>query len=204
MTAYSYRTNNYLIFAYNTAKFSTRYTGIQNLPNRFETSDAVISRDGKVIYLVFDNSYHIAALCTPLGRASNCTDRLLPWPDSSLATKTSSFEGLAYDQISNTYFVVQEALKTDVKKVFRGNVFEIRIDTKDSTPIQVLESCMVNWVFTSENKGFEGLEFVRHSISGRSYLLGLCEANDCNRDSTFDNHGRILVLEKKSATKKSK
>ncbi|CAF4183741.1 unnamed protein product, partial [Rotaria magnacalcarata] len=71
-------------------------------------------------------------------------------------------------------------------------------------PIRVLESCIVNWNFASDNKGIEGLEFVSHQGTGKSYLLGLCEANGCNHKSTSDNDGRILVLEKKKANNKGK
>ncbi|CAF5138897.1 unnamed protein product, partial [Rotaria magnacalcarata] len=53
-----------------------------------------------------------------------------------------------------------------------------------STPIRVLESCIINWNFSTDNKGIEGLEFVTHQSSGRSYLLALCEVNECDPKST--------------------
>ncbi|CAF3841711.1 unnamed protein product [Rotaria magnacalcarata] len=71
------------------------------------------------------------------------------------------------------------------------------------TPIRVPESCIINWDFSTDNKSIEGLEFVMYQGSGHSYLLGLCEANDCNPKSTSNTNGRILVLEKKEATKTS-
>ncbi|CAF1202110.1 unnamed protein product [Adineta steineri] len=154
--------------------FTFRYSGIAKLPNDFETSDIVLRRDG-------------------------CTDRLLAWPDASLSTKKSQFEGMIYNPVDDTYFVAQEAIKTSNSKIFRSNVFEISIDLKDATPVRVLESCMINWNFTSDNKGIEVLEFVSHTTSSRTYLLALCEANDCNDQSKPDNKGRILVLEKKKA-----
>ncbi|CAF1337357.1 unnamed protein product [Adineta steineri] len=156
-----------------------KYSGIAKLPNDFETSDIVLRRDGQVIYAVFDNSYHIGAFCTSLGQSQGCTDRLLAWPDASLATKKSQFEGMIYNPVDDTL---------------------IFIDLKDATPIRALESCMINWNFTSDNKGIEGLEFVSHTTSARTYLLALCEANDCNDQSKPDNKGRILVLEKEKAT----
>ncbi|CAM4910424.1 unnamed protein product [Rotaria socialis] len=79
-----------------------------------------------------------------------------------------------------------------------------RIILTDSTPIRVLESCTINWDFTANNKGIEGLEFITHQGSGHSYLLGLCEVNDCDPKSTSNNNGRILVREKKEATKTRK
>ncbi|UJR20022.1 hypothetical protein I4U23_023156 [Adineta vaga] len=178
------------------------YNELEMVPNRFEASDVVLSRDGHVMYVVFDNTYQIGALCTSLGRSFNCTDRLLSWPDSSLDGKDSSFEGVTYNPLAGTYFVIQETIPTNSKKVFQANVFEIRIDMKDSIPIRVVESCIVNWEFGSENKGFEGLEFVFHERSGQTYLLGLCEANKCDHTSASGNDGRIVVLEKKQATAK--
>ncbi|CAF3271423.1 unnamed protein product [Rotaria socialis] len=156
-----------------------------------------------MIFVVFDNTYHIGTICTPFGQSFNCTDQLLAWPDASLATTDSQFEGITYNSINDTYFVAQETIQTEMKEVFRANIFEIRIILTDSTPIRVLESCTINWDFPTDNKGIEGLEFVTHQGSGHSYLLGLCEANDCNPKSTSNNNGRILVLEKKEATKTS-
>ena len=66
----------------------------------------------------------------------------------------------------------------------------------------------LKWEYKSENKGFEGLEFVVHEKTGKSYLFGLCEANKCASrisEKTIEDdigHGRIVVLEKKERTKK--
>ncbi|CAF3808173.1 unnamed protein product [Rotaria magnacalcarata] len=177
-----------------------RYDEVEKSPNRFEASDIVLSRDGHVMYVVFDNTYQIGAICTALGRSFNCTDRLLDWPDSSLNRKKSGFEGMTYNPTNGNHFVIQESIETDVKKVFKANVFEIHINTKASSPIRIVESCMVNWEFGSENKGFEGLEFAFHRSSGNTYLLGLCEANKCDHKSASINDGRIVVLKKQKAT----
>ncbi|CAF4851060.1 unnamed protein product, partial [Rotaria sp. Silwood1] len=182
--------------------FQFAYNEIETIPNRFEASDVVLSRDGHVMYVVFDNTYQIGAICTSLGRSFNCTDRLLDWPDLSLNKKKSGFEGMAYNPMSGTYFVVQEAIETNTKNLYKANVFEIFINPKDSTPIRLVESCLANWDFGSDNKGFEGLEFVFHRSSGQTYLLGLCEANKCDHKSASNNDGRIVVLEKKTATTK--
>ncbi|CAM4826101.1 unnamed protein product [Rotaria magnacalcarata] len=115
---------------------SSSHGQIETLPNRFETSDVVLRRDNQVVLAVFDNSFHVGALCTPFGRSLNCTDQLLAWPDASLATETSGFEGITYNPIDDTYFIAQETIKTDKKKI--------------------------NWNFASDNKGIEGLEFVSH------------------------------------------
>ncbi|CAF0816266.1 unnamed protein product [Didymodactylos carnosus] len=141
--------------------------------------------------------------------SSNCTDQLFAWPDES-TNKESQFEGIAYNPMHDTYFVVQEAIKSvDDKKKFNPNVFEIRFTTSDSIPvIQILESCPAHWDFDSDNKGFEGLEFIAHQHTKQSYLLGLCEANSCasksarRRASNPTGNGTLIVLEKKEATSK--
>ena len=75
--------------------------------------------------------------------------------------------------------------------------------------MHVIESCRVQLEFDSDNKGFEGLEYVIHQKRGKTYLFGLCEANKCTSRVTEKpketdlGHGRIVVLEKKEATKKS-
>ncbi|CAF3562210.1 unnamed protein product [Adineta steineri] len=179
------------------------YNEMEMFPDRFESSDVILSRDGHVMYVVFDNMYNIGVICTSLGRSFNCTDELLEWPQSSLKNKKSSFEGIAYNPRSETYFVVQEAIPTDNKKIFQANVFEISINQKDSIPVRIIESCLINHDFDTQNKGFEGLEFVLHQKSKKSYLLALCEANQCNHKSTTDNNGRVVVLEKTKSTSKS-
>lgn len=155
------------------------------------------------MYVVFDNTYQIGAICTSSGRSLNCTDRLLDWPDPSLKGKKSSFEGIAYNPLSDTHFLVQEAIETSTTKVFQANVFEIHINLTDLIPVHIIESCSVDLDFRSENKGFEGLEFIFHQSSGQTYLLGLCEANKCDYKSTSQNDGRIVVLKKNKATTKS-
>jgi hypothetical protein len=156
------------------------------------------------MYVVFDNAFYIGAFCV---HSSNCTDQLLAWPDKSVDQVESQFEGIAYNSLQDTYFIVQEAIPTtDDTKKFQPNIFEIRIGKNDSNfNIQIIESCKVEMKFESNRKGFEGLEFVNSQKIGKSYLFGLCEANKCASEKTNDNdlgNGRIVVLEKKEATNK--
>ena len=168
--------------------------------SRYEASDVVLRPDGQMIYVVFDNSFKIGAFCTS---GSNCVDTLLDWPDASVEKVPSDFEGMAYNRVNGTYFVVQEAIPSpSQKKKFQPNVFEIVLPQR-GTSVQVLESCLVNWFFDSDSKGFEGLEFVTHQRTGKSYLLGLCEANLCasrlekDRESNHLGNGRLILLEKR-------
>jgi hypothetical protein len=178
------------------------------LPKNFEASDVILRSDGQVMYVVFDNSFQIGAFCTS---PSNCTDQLLNWPDESVRGLDSQFEGIAYNSLQDTYFVVQEAVPMiDDKKKFQPNIFEIRIGKEKSSPtVQIIESCRVDMEFDSDSKGFEGLEFVIRQKNEKTYLFGLCEANKCagsisDKANVSDlGEGRIVVLEKKESTKKS-
>ena len=62
-----------------------------------------------------------------------------------------------------------------------------------------LESNQVNFSFESENKGFEGLEWVEKN--GNEYLLALCEGNKCKggKKGRQPGGGRIQVLEKQES-----
>jgi hypothetical protein len=174
--------------------------------HRYEASDVVIRPDGQIFYVVFDNSFRIGAFCTS---ASNCADRLLDWPNPSQQKGKSDFEGMTYNRVNGTYFVVQEAIPSaSQKEKFQPNVFEIDIPHQ-ATSVRVIESCLVNWFFDSDSKGLEGLEFVIHQRTGKSFLLGLCEANLCasklNKDRESNNlgNGRLILLEKVAATSSS-
>lgn len=161
---------------------------------------------------MFDNTFQIGAFCTSLAVLSTgCTDTLLDWPDDSVRKLDSDFEGMAYNSLNGTYFVVQETIPSpSTPKKFQPNVFQIRIDPLvEPSKLQILESCLVNWQFDSDSKGFEGLEFIVHQRTGKSYLLGLCEANECasklynDRESNNLGNGRLIVLEKREASEQS-
>jgi hypothetical protein len=182
------------------------------LPKKFEASDVILRSDGQVTYVVFDNTFQIGAFCTDSAmQMTSCTDQLLDWPDKSVDELDSQFEGIAYNSLQDTYFIVQEAIPTiNDKKKFQPNIFEIRIGKNNSnSKIQIIESCRVDMELDSDGKGFEGLEFVVSQTTGKIYLMGLCEANKCAskipnkaKDIDFGN-GRLVVLEKKEATKKN-
>jgi hypothetical protein len=162
------------------------------------------------MYAVFDNTFHIGAFCvdsnTPM---KNCANQLLPWPDKSAEDLESQFESIAYNSLQDTYYIAQEAIPTLYnKKKYQPNIFEIRIGKNGSNlNIQIIESCRVEMEFESDSKGFEGLEFVVSQTKGKTYLFGLCEANGCassKSESGADlGNGRLVILEKSEATKKS-
>ena len=165
------------------------------------------------MYIIFDNNYQIGAFCTPRTSKSNeCTDQLLDWPDEAMRGEISEFEGIAHNSVNGTYFIIQETVPSTLQQEkLESNIFEIRITANDSAPsILLLESCRVEWEFESISKGFEGLEFIVHRKTGKSYLLALCEANNCSmatiQKEGVNNlgNGQIVVLGKREATRTSK
>jgi len=164
------------------------------------------------MYVVFDSTYQIGAFCTPSAlQKNNCIDKLLDWPDAPVDEFDSEFEGIVYNPLRGTYYIVREAIPTkENPEIFKPIIIEIRITDTNSPIVKVVESCGANFSFTTDSKGFEGLEFVTHQQTGKSYLLALCEANLCasinvpvREDNNLGN-GRLVVLEKKAATSSSR
>jgi len=164
------------------------------------------------MYVIFDNSFQIGGFCTPQAtQSSNCTDQLLDWQDEAMRDFVSEFEDIAYNSLNGTYFIIQETIPPTLNKVTLGsNIFEIRITSDDLiSSVLLIESCEVEWEFESKSKGFEGLEFMVHQMTGKSYLLALCEANNCSMATIQEGaaknlgNGQIVVLEKREATSDS-
>jgi hypothetical protein len=164
------------------------------------------------MYVVLDNTYQIGAFCTPSASEKNdCTDQLLDWPDKSVRGLNSDFEGIAYNPLRDTYYVAREVIPTTENlEVFKPIIIEIRITNTKKPRIKILSSCVANVSYTSKSKGFEGLEFVTHQQTGKSYLLALCEANLCEsellpeREDNNLGNGRLVVLEMKAASSSGK
>lgn len=176
---------------------------VSTIPRRLEASGVELTPDGSMMYIIFDNTFLIGAFCNSLwNHTRSCRNRLLKWPVNIPNKVNSEFEGIAYNPSSDTYFVIQETVPSTQQREFNSNVFEIRIDPdKDTIPIELIESCRVVWTFSSSGKGFEGLEFMLHQQTNKSYLLALCEGNDCkpkpgSGQNTNIGQGRIVVLEK--------
>jgi hypothetical protein len=164
------------------------------------------------MYVVFDNTFQIGAFCTPSAIQKNgCTDKLLDWPDASVRDVIPDFEGIVYNPLRGTYYIVREVIPTiENPNIFKPIIIEIRISNSNSPIVQILETCTANMSFTSRSKGFEGIEFVTHQQTNKSYLLALCEANLCAsttsliREENNLGNGRLVVLEKQAATSSRK
>jgi hypothetical protein len=76
---------------------------------------------------------------------------------------------------------------------YKPYIAKVKVNKK-STDYEVLQRCEVNFTLTHENKGFEGISYVR-TLDGENYLLGLCEGNYCTggRQGRQPGNGRIIV-----------
>ena len=184
-----------------------------DIPNHFEASGVILRPDGHMMYIVFDNTFQIGAFCTPLAvRTLNCTNKLLDWPNKTLNKVKSEFEDIAYNPMTDTYFIIQETIPSSLHPdEFNSNIFQIQITPENPMlPINIIESCYVSWTFDSSNKGFEGIQFITHHKTGKNYLLALCEANKCTMHSMFKElitnlgNGRLAVLERHKNSIKGK
>jgi len=177
--------------------------------DHLEASGVELRPDGLVMYVIFDNTFQIGAFCTSRStQSTHCTDQLLDWPDETMRGVVSEFEGIAYNSLNGTYFIIQETIPLALNNDKLGsNIFEIRITSDDLiSSVHLIESCQVEWEFESTSKGFEGLEFMVHKKTGKSHLLALCEANNCSMATIQEGapknlgNGQIVVLEKSEAT----
>ena len=131
-------------------------------------------------YIVFDNHRQALRINTKLTKA-----KLL-----GKATKKDGFEGMSYNPVNNTFYVVEESLD------HKGD-WNARLRVMDTDFIQTSKKQWFDYAFESENKGFEGLTALEHN--GISYLLALCEGNDCRagKKGKRVGGGTIKVFEKK-------
>ncbi|CAF4767116.1 unnamed protein product, partial [Rotaria sp. Silwood1] len=180
-----------------------------NIPDAFETSGVVLRPDTLIMYIIFDNTFQIGVFCTWLAiRTINCTNKLLDWPDNTFNKLNSEFEGIAYNSLTDTYFIVQETISSNVSSnEYNSNIFEVQITTNVTfSSINLIQSCRINWTFESTSKGFEGLEFMMHHKRNKNYLLALCEGNKCKPQSNSEDpvtslgNGKLVVLDKHETT----
>uniref|UniRef100_A0A061S1A4 Uncharacterized protein n=1 Tax=Tetraselmis sp. GSL018 TaxID=582737 RepID=A0A061S1A4_9CHLO len=176
----------------------TKKSEDQDFLGRFEGSGLVLSRDSSNYYVVFDNSFFLGKFASELTFHSTpgynrSTNKILPWPDKS-PDDVSGFEAITFNSSSGTYLVVQEAIR--YRHSIFANVIEVDIDPTTDEVTQ-LGSCIADYHFAADNKGFEGAGVLQHD-NGKSYLLGLCEGNFCQGGSQGRRagHGRIVVMER--------
>lgn len=148
--------------------------------SRLEAS-GVLAHEGH-FYVIFDDVPAIASIDASLAAISD--NRLVGRPDG-----ICGFEDITHDDQLGRYYALVEALPHP-DGGFRPKIEEYSDD------FQVLETCWVNLSFEQENKGLEGIVWVRRNDCG--YVLGLCEGNFCQggKEGRQPGGGRIHVLEK--------
>ncbi|KAL6780677.1 hypothetical protein ACKKBF_B12200 [Auxenochlorella protothecoides x Auxenochlorella symbiontica] len=151
----------------------------------FEGSDIVRVR-GKY-YVVFDSSYSIGYL----------DDRFqFRDPNNQLiggkGQNDSQFEGIAYVPEDDTFLLLHESQEHEGG--YKPFVTTARL-SKDGKEYERLSKCVVDFELTHENKGFEGMAYVKNSKG--AFLLGLCEGNFCEggRRGRKSGNGRIIILQ---------
>jgi uncharacterized protein YjiK len=131
------------------------------------------------IYVVFDNYSMIARINNELNKAKLLGEN----------KKKIGYEGITYDKINDRFFLIEESLDNEGALNAR-----LRSVSKDFT----LEfKKWLKYNFQSDNKGFEGLTIITNN--DETYVLALCEGNDCDADEISKIHGagRIKVFETK-------
>jgi hypothetical protein len=147
--------------------------------SRFEAS-GVLAHAG-AFYVIFDNLPDIGriepALTPGVGKCA-----LIRQPPGPLG-----YEDIAYDAHSRRFFVLIESVRTPSGE-YMAKVQEFDED------FQLRASRWLDFAFDRPNKGLEGLTCLRRA--GRSYLLGMCEGNDCQGGKAGERPGggRIQVF----------
>jgi hypothetical protein len=130
---------------------------------------------GSDLYVIFDNKNQVAKIPTALG---NGTATYTP---GTLSSSDTQYEGITFDSYSTQHFyLVQEVNPAMVAQ----------LDATGSAQGESYQSTGVT--FSSANKGFEGIAWLRRN--NNDYLLALCEAGDCGSEIGTAHPGRIKIL----------
>jgi hypothetical protein len=147
---------------------------------RWEAS-GVLAQDGHC-FVVFDDRAEVACVANELEPGnSNC---LLG------ASHTEyGYEGITYNAAKQRYYLLVEARK-HAKGCYKALVVEY------DNYFRYLKQRPMDFLFESENKGFEALAHVRRD--NEDYLLALCEGNlcKCGKDGRAPGGGRVQLFEK--------
>lgn len=124
-------------------------------------------------YVVFDNTHEIAKISNKLLRNSKL--------NSLIGDKQgkSNYEGITFDNTSETFFIVEESELKDT-------IFYPRINQFDKN-FNLISTAWSDYAFTeiASNKAFEGIAYVNRN--NKDYILGLVEGT-----------GVIAVMERKN------
>jgi hypothetical protein len=155
--------------------------GVAALPHSEYEASGVYNQGG-FLYVIFDNSFRILKVKPD-------------WTSASLTTvsndSASQYEGITYDSHNTATFPVMiESASHNSANTGEVNQYNTSLSSKQSE--------WTNVTFKKSNKGFEGVAWLWRcpsgSTQGNDYLLGLCEANDCD-DVGNTGHGRVKVMQ---------
>ena len=154
-----------------------------DVPSRLEAS-GVFFLDG-FFYVIFDNLRQIAQIKKDLSHIQE--NRLISVKREKIE---DAFEDITYNHSKQKFYLVLESLERT------QGIYQAQIEEYDRN-FNFLEASWVDFTFESENKGFEGLEYVEKN--GKEYLLALCEGNKCKggKKGREPGGGRVQVLQKK-------
>jgi hypothetical protein len=146
--------------------------------SRLEAS-GVVAREGELVD-VFDNLNRVAALepsLSPSGRHG--------WLGHD--DEAPGFEDIAYDADARRYYALIEAMPAP------GDIYRAAVVEYDAG-FNRQEAHRLPFDFDSENKGIEGLAYLRRD--GDDYLLALCEGNGCRggREGRRPGNCRIQIF----------
>lgn len=126
---------------------------------------------GGMLYVASDNLTRIAAIDTSLNKGTLGPGEVV---DSQYEGITATDDGRFFAMIEPS----SEGGAAEVAELDSDTAF-VRQSLTDST-------------FKHANNGFEGVAWLR--VSGKDYLLALCENNDCKDDDSPPGEGRIRLL----------
>lgn len=109
------------------------------------------------------------------------------WLGKERAKKSSGYEGITFNPISNKFLIVQESEKFQNKFIPVIHEFNQDFDFSDSYDI--------DFSLKKENKGAEGITYIK--VKNESYILLLFEKPNTINQNT-NEIGNILVLKKKN------
>ena len=130
-----------------------------------------VTASGGMLYVASDNLTNIAAIDTSLNKGKL-------GPGEAVNSQ--------YEALTNTddgrFFAMIEPASDDGA----AEVAELGADTAFAG------QSVTDVTFKHANKGFEGAAWLR--VSGKEYLLALCENNDCKDDDSTPGEGRVRLL----------
>lgn len=154
------------------------------LPGGGEAS-GVYHLDGQ-LYVVFDDAPHVARIAS--GGWSARGKRRKGSAGATLFRQRGAggFEDLTFDPRERRWYLLVESAAQ--KGVWRPRVEEYSED------LRFLRAGWLDWEVEDENKGLEGLAFLR--LGGRDCILGLCEGNygRGGRRGREPGHGRLQLF----------